>query len=192
MRIFVISAGMLALAACNFHFSTDEIAVENSIREQMASRGEVLEVDMTQQDGGDHMTGFARIRTGEGRETRLNCTADRQSSGGTFNWRCNQPVDQAMVDEIETSIRNTLQSRGTVLDVQMSRRDDDHMAGFARLRDSNGNEGRMDCTADRQPDNSFNWHCDPPRPANAGGGTAAAAADQGGGKPDGGGDKPTQ
>lgn len=190
MRGFAIGLGALALTACNFSFSTDEIGVENAIKENLSSRGEVLEVDMTRSDD-DHMTGFARVRGQQGRESRLNCTAERQAAGATnFTWRCTQVLDAALIDETEAAIRNTLQSQATVLDVQLSRRDDDHMTGFAMVRDSNGNEGRMECAADRQTDGTFNWRCDPP--GQSGG---EASADAAGGDKDpaaGGGDKPAE
>ncbi|MEA3029982.1 MAG: hypothetical protein QOG13_1307 [Sphingomonadales bacterium] len=66
---------------------------ENAIRQSLAQRGEVIEVDMRRQDD-DHMTGFARARDSDGAEVRLPCSASRGSDAvGNFSWRCGEGAD---------------------------------------------------------------------------------------------------
>ncbi len=68
--------------------------IENSIRETMSARAEVIEVDM-QRDGDDNrMAGFVRVRDLSGGEVRANCDAVR-NEGGNFNWRCGDAVSGA-------------------------------------------------------------------------------------------------
>ena len=66
--------------------------------------------------------------------------------------------DEAMVED---SIREHLSQQGEVLQVDMTSRDADTMTGFAISRDEDGVEGRVDCTAQRNADDSFAWDCVP-------------------------------
>lgn len=174
MKKAVIALGAaLALAGC----SSEEDRLENAMRETLTAQGNVQSIEMTKQDE-NRMTGVAVVRRpNDSQDRRLSCTANRDPSKGAayYNWRCQPMIDEAMLTEIETSIRQSLSAQGTVEEVEMTRRDDDNMAGFARLTDSSGNEGRFNCTAARDNDDSgnFTWRCLPP---GADAGPAAAEA----------------
>ena len=156
----------LALAGC----SSEEDRLENAMRETLAEKGNVQEIEMTKA-GDDRLTGFARIRQPNGREGRLNCTADRDASKGAsyFNWRCVPAIDDALLREMEASIRADISQRGTVDQVQMQKQDEDNMTGFVLARDAGGPQVRLDCTATRESGDvgNFSWRCDPPGQAPA-------------------------
>jgi len=89
------------------------------------------------------------------------------------------PIDEARIDATENSIRQLLAPQGTVLNVEMRRVDDDHMAGFADMRDVNGVQGRFTCTADRdRAKREFAIRCTPPAAAAASAQPAPPAPDQ--------------
>jgi hypothetical protein len=159
MRAFAISLGgaLLMLAGC----ASEEDQLENAIRENLASRGTVKQVELTRSDD-NNMTGFAVVQTATG-EGRMNCTAQR-TSGSEFNWRCVPAIDEAMLTQMENTIRQSLSQQATVLAVDMTRQDDDHMTGHAQVRDADGDEGRVNCTAAREAggNGNFNWECAPP------------------------------
>ena len=156
MKRFAICLGAaLALTAC----SSEEAQLENAIRENLSARGNVTEVDLATQDD-NHMTGHALVNA-NGRDSRLTCTAER-TQGSNFSWRCVPVIDEATIDEIETTIRQSYAARATVDEVEMRKQDEDHMTGFATLRDGAGNSARVDCTADRAPEGNFNWRCNAP------------------------------
>ncbi|MGZ8337361.1 MAG: hypothetical protein ACXWU1_11930 [Allosphingosinicella sp.] len=163
MRAFLISCVMLLAAGCS-----DPVAdAERRIRENLATRGEVLEVVMTQQGEG-RMGGFARVRTHQGREVRLTCTAERGEDVQVASWRCLQQLDAVLLEEVETAIRNSFAPRGTVLEVEMARRDDEHLAGHALVRTAPDLEQRFECSAERTANGSFDWRCmEPTAPADA-------------------------
>ena len=82
-------------------------------------------------------------------------------------------------DEVKTAIREGLAQRGTVLQVEIVRRDEDHMTGFAILRNHAGDEVRMNCTVERESvstmmNEGFSWRC-LPAGANARTGRASGA-----------------
>ena len=167
-----------ALAAAGCSISSGEDGLENSIRENLASRGEVKQVEMTRQDA-DRMTGFAIVRAaGASADSRLDCTARRDPAKGAsfYNWRCVPAIDEAMLTGMEATIRESLAAQASVEQVEMTRQDDDHMTGFAIVRDAGGNRIRTDCTAARDNDDqgNFSWQC---RPADDGGGAAPAEAE---------------
>ncbi len=176
MRKAAICLGCaLALAGC----SSEEDRLENAMRETLAAQGNVQQIEMTRQDE-NRMTGFAVVqRANESQGRRLGCTAERDPSKGAayYNWRCQPAIDEAMLTEIENSIRQNLAARGSVEEVEMSRRDDDNMTGFVRVRDGSGMEVRLDCSAARDAANAgnFTWRCNPP-------GAAGEAAPADGGK----------
>ena len=69
-------------------------------------------------------------------------------------------------DDVEKAIREGLSRRGTVLQVELTRQDEDHMTGFAILRNHAGNQIRMNCTVERESDASmmrqgYDWRCLP-------------------------------
>jgi hypothetical protein len=140
--------------------ASEEDQLENAIRENLAARGTVKQVELTKSDE-NNMTGFAVVQTATG-EGRMNCTAQR-TSGSNFNWRCVPAIDEAMLTQMENTIRQSLAEQATVLAVDMSRQDDDHMTGYAQIRDNNGTEGRVNCTAARETGGTgnFNWECAP-------------------------------
>lgn len=158
MKALTISLGyaLLMLAGC----ASEEDQLENAIRENLASRGTVKQVELTKSDD-NNMTGFAVVQTATG-EGRMNCTAQR-TEGSNFNWRCVPAIDEAMLTQMENTIRQSLSQQATVLAVDMSRQDDDHMTGYAQVRDGDGTEGRVNCTAVRETGGTgnFNWECAP-------------------------------
>ena len=66
---------------------------------------------------------------------------------------------------LANNIRQELTKRGsTVKQVEITRQDDDHMSGFAEVRAADGSEGRLNCTATRDPSKGasyFDWRCNP-------------------------------
>ncbi|WP_114951391.1 hypothetical protein [Sphingosinicella terrae] len=176
MKVMVISLGaVLALAGCNF--LNDEAKVEDSIRENLASRGEVTQVDLAQQEDGT-FAGFAVVRDrASGAESRLNCTA-RRTEGTEINWQCVPTVDDAAIASIENNIREFYRGRQIeVAQIDLERADDDGMRGSGRIRDASGAEASVNCTATRENPQStdFRWECNPAEEAANGAGGAAAA-----------------
>jgi hypothetical protein len=190
MKRFAILMGCgcaLALAAC----TSQEDQMENNIRANLASQGNVTQVEMTRQDE-NSMAGFAVVNV-NGTDTRRNCTATRNPSKGAayYDWRCVRAVDESALNEMEATIRQSYIARpGVQVDsVDMTRRDDDHMVGHAALSDSYGNHARLDCIADRGSAGDFSWSC---QEAGQGAAAPAAAAEPAGGsgpEPAGEGDK---
>jgi hypothetical protein len=159
-KIATFIAGALALAAC----TSQEDMLENDIRENLASRGNVTEVELTKQDN-DHMTGHAVIRVADGTENRLNCTAERDTSKGAnyFAWRCLRTIDEAALTAMETTIREAMERQGgRVEQVELTRQDDNNMTGFA-LVSAGDRRIRTACTATRPNAETFNftWQCRP-------------------------------
>jgi len=150
-----------ALAATSFAFAVQDESLEGSIREALSDQGDVQQVEMIPQDK-DHLSGFALLLDAQGRPWRLDCTATRTEGEG-FDWTCNPVVNAAAIEDVESNIREVLGEQGTVLEVAMNRRDDDNMAGFARVRDKDGAVSRASCTATRQSEGSrnFDWECQP-------------------------------
>jgi len=159
MRLHVSTTGLAALALAGCNLSSQEDQLENSIRNNLEAQGNVQQVELTKQDD-DNFGGFAVIRDREGRERRLNCTA-RRTEGTNFDWRCAQVIDELVEQEMEGLIRTELERRATVLEVDMRRRDDNNMTGFARVQDAAGNEIRSNCTATRGAEDTtnFSWRC---------------------------------
>lgn len=165
----ILGLSVFALAGCNIASQEDQL--ENSIAASLSNQGEVKQVELTKQDD-DNFTGFALIRDRNGREGRLNCTA-RRTTGSNFDWRCSPTIDESVVTEMEGIIRTELARQATVLEVSMTRQDDNRMTGFARLQDPSGTEIRTNCTATRDAAGTanFNWRCSP----NEGGGEQVEA-----------------
>jgi hypothetical protein len=172
-KIAIYLGGALAVAGCSM--SSDEDRMENAIRTELSKNGATVnQVEMTR--AGDNMTGFAEVRTANGDEGRLNCTATRDTTkAGSYNWRCLPAIDQRIVDGMESTIRRSLAEQNEVVEVEMTRQDDMRMTGHAVVRDGNGSEVRANCTATRENEasNNFNWRC---APADA---PAAASAEAG-------------
>jgi hypothetical protein len=177
MKTIAICLGCtLALAACSR--VSDEDRMENAIRAELSKSGTVNQVEMTQQ--GDNMTGFAEVRSADGSEGRLNCTAAPDTTkAGSYNWRCLPAIDQRMVDNMKNTIRQSLAQQGEVREVELTRQDDMRMTGHAVVRGNDGTEVRTNCTVTRENEasNHFNWQCAP-----ADSPAAASAGADGGGK----------
>lgn len=151
-------AVLAVLAACGAA-SSDEDRIEASIREGLKAQGNVEEVSLVRQ-GADRFTGEATVRDDQGQQRRMTCIAER--TGETFNWRCAQAIDEAMLREVEGLIRERLSELGTVTEVALERAgDEDNMAGYAVYRDPAGGEIRTPCRAvrDAAGDNRFSWRC---------------------------------
>lgn len=166
----------LALVAC----SSSEEQLEKNIRENLASRGTVKQVDLTQQDS-DHLSGFAVVTLANGTDSRLNCTATRDATKGAghFDWRCIPAIDEAMLTQIEGSIRQGLAGRANVISVEMTKQDENRMTGVAVVGDNYGNQARVPCNATRNNDanGAFSWQCGGEGPSAQ----AAPAPDSGSG-----------
>lgn len=166
-NLAICLGGALAVAACSM--ASDEDRMENAIRAELSKQGTVNQVEMTRQ--GDNMVGFAEMRGNDGNEGRLTCTAtpDTAKGAGNYNWRCLPAIDQRMVDSMEGTIRQSLARQGEVVEVELTRQDDQRMTGHAIVR-ANGEEVRANCTVTRENEasNHFNWQCAP--------GDASAAA----------------
>ena len=159
-RIAIYLGCALAVAGCSM--SSDEDRMENAIRAELSKSGTVKQVEMTRQ--GDNMTGFAEVRTADGSEGRLNCSATSDTAkAGSYNWRCVPAIDQRIVDRMKSTIRQSLAQQAEVRQIELTRQDDMRMTGHALLRDGDGNEVRTNCTATRENEasNNFNWRCAP-------------------------------
>lgn len=181
MKTFAIGLGCtLALAACSME--SDENRMANAIRAELSKNATVTQVEMTRQ--GDNMVGFAEVRTADGSEGRMTCTAAPDTTkAGSYNWRCLPAIDQRMVDNMKNTIRQSLAQQGEVRELELSRQDDMRMTGHAVVRVANGNDVRADCTVTRENEasNHFNWRCTPAdSPATLAAPAAPAGADQGG------------
>jgi hypothetical protein len=164
MKRTAIYLGCALVAGCSM--GSQEDALENSIRENLAARGAVNQVEMTRRDD-DHMNGFATVRAnGAAADSRLDCTATRDPAKGAsyYNWRCVPAIDEVLLTQMEGTIRQSLAAQATVDQVEMTKQDDNHMTGYATVRDSAGNEIRANCTATRDDDDqgNFSWQCRPP------------------------------
>ena len=160
MKALAISLGLaLAVTACTVESEEDQL--ENAIRNQLASQGNVLNVELTRQDD-NHMNGFADIRDNEGREGRLNCSA-RRTEGTNFQLNCLPAVTEQIVHEMENNIRTSLAQQAELLQVDLNRQDDMRMTGHALVRAQDGTEVRAACSATRQDPSSrmFNWEGNP-------------------------------
>src|SRR5688500_8851413 len=147
----------LVLSACSVE--SDEDQLESTIREKLAGQGSVQEVEMKKQGGGG-MTGHVIIKEPNGRVGRLACTAKPGASGSGYDWRCSPAIDEKTLQEMEDAMRAELSKRGPVLQIEMKRAgDDDHMSGFALVKDEAGDEFRLTCSATRGEGAKFSWEC---------------------------------
>src|SRR3954447_13014001 len=161
MKTIAICLGCtLALAACSR--VSDEDRMENAIRAELSKNATVNQVEMTQQ--GDNMVGFAEVRSPDGSEGRLTCTAAPDTTkAGSYNWRCLPAIDQRMVDNMKNTIRQSLAQQGEVVELELARQDDMRMTGHAIVRGGDGEEVRANCTVTRENEasNHFTWRCAP-------------------------------
>ncbi|HYD11611.1 MAG TPA: hypothetical protein VEC11_02060 [Allosphingosinicella sp.] len=165
MKAVVISLGtVLLLAGCG----NEQKRVEDGVRAQLSAQGNVTQVSMTKQsDGG--WQGHALVRVADGHEARVNCRTDANGQG-----RCGQVIDQQLIDATTATLRQQYASRGfTVIEAAMAKQNEDLIAGTAVVRDPNGNQLNIRCTAPRDPANGrFGLNCEVVDEA------AAAAASQ--------------
>jgi len=171
MKTFFIPLGLgLLVAGCNI--SSEEDQLENSIRANLGAQGNVQQVELTRQDE-NNLSGFAVVRDSSGIEGRYSCTAQR-TQGTNFNWRCNQQIDDQVITRVENEIRQNLARQAEVVQIELSRQDDNRMTGYALLRGADGSEVRTNCTATRSAENAanFDYQCAP-----EGQGAAPAAQD---------------
>ena len=68
---------------------------------------------------------------------------------------------QSEEDQLENEMRNQLAGQGNVLDVQLTKQDENNMTGFADIRDNDGRQGRLACTARRSEGTQFSLNCVP-------------------------------
>ena len=68
---------------------------------------------------------------------------------------------QSEEDQLEEAIRNNLSAQGNVLNVDLTRSDENNMTGFVDIRQNNGREGRLACNAQRTEGSNFSWRCSP-------------------------------
>lgn len=153
---------VLAAAAPAPPSAADVQSVENAIRENLTAQGAVDQVELGVGDDGS-LAGFALIHRPEGRVGRFGCTA-RPAAAGKFDRHCNEVVDALVIGRLEDHIRQSLAEQATVTRVELIRRDDDHAAVRATLRDERGNEVEMTCMAASQQADSvdFDWNCNSP------------------------------
>lgn len=160
MNRFAILAGVaLAIGGCTVESEEDQL--EKMIAETLASQGTVQEVALTpREDGG--MTGYVLIDEPGRGVGRLTCTVDPPDAESNYQWNCSPAIDEKTLGEMEEIVRAELAKLGPVLSVEMQRAgDDDHMSGFAVIRDEAGGEVRLACSATRNSDNvgTFAWEC---------------------------------
>jgi hypothetical protein len=156
MRYLIPALALVALSACE----KPEDLLENSIRTELAKRGEVKEVEM-KQDGDERLAGFALVRA-DGREQRMNCAATKKNST-EYDWECKPAIDEAVLKGMEDSLRQQFEAQQiTVVEIDMQKDGEDRMKGFAQLRDQAGEEARLVCTAQRQ-DTTFQGECSLPQ-----------------------------
>jgi len=155
-KIAIGLATMLSLSGCNM--PSDEEVLENAIRTELAQQGTVDAVNLVRQDE-NRITGHVDMRDATGRQGRLNCTAER-TEGRSFDWRCLSAIDEGVLQEMETEVRQRMAQEGEVVEVDMQRGvDDDNMTGYVVLRDSAGTELRLPCRAVRDAEGLFGWRC---------------------------------
>lgn len=162
MRPVVIALGAVALlGGCNR--DSDKQAAEALIRASLVGQGNVQQLDLSRQ-ADDNYSGTATVRRADGQVVRLNCTARRTGGEASvqFSTNCGQVLDQALLDEIKATLRRSIEGTGaTVLQVDMSRQDENTATGSARARNPDGRIVQMTCEAARQADGTFNSRCQP-------------------------------
>ena len=160
-RMAIVLGGAFAFVGCSM--ASEEDRMENAIRAELSKTGTVKQVEMTR--AGENLTGFAEVRTADGTEGRLNCTAtpDAAKGSGSYNWRCRPAIDQRVIDSMKNTIRQSLAQQAEVTEIELTRQDDSHMTGHAILRGADGAEVRTECTATRASEGgaTFNWQCAP-------------------------------
>jgi hypothetical protein len=183
MRAFVILAGTAALlAGCNKsgneQAGNEQQLVENGIRGQLTSQGTVTQIGMTRQGDGNY-AGTATVRTSDGAETHVSCTANKIDRG--FATSCTPVLDQAQLSGLEARMRQLFAAQGlTVVNLHLARQDDEHITGNADLRNQAGEELHYPCTGGLGPTGRFEAQCVPQAGAAPNAASQAAAPADGG------------
>jgi hypothetical protein len=160
MKIWIPALALLALAGCE----KPEDALENSIRAELSKQGDVREVEM-RADGDERFTGFATVKGQQG-EGRLGCKATRKSST-EYDWECAPVIDEASLKGMEDSLRKNLEAQQlTVVEIDLQKVDEDNMKGYSLVRDSDGAQGRLSCSAARAG-GTFQGECHVPAEGEA-------------------------
>ena len=183
MRLALIFTGAAALlAGCNQN--SEQQAAEGVVRAAVGVHGNVQQVALTRQADNNY-TGTATIRRPDGQLIGFQCTVTRTGSDAnvSFSANCGQVLDQALLDEIKASLRRSIEGTGaSVVQLDMSRRDDNTATGSGQVRNPDGSIVQLTCEAARQADGTFNYRCQPvseaAAPAPAPGEEEAAPAEQ--------------
>jgi hypothetical protein len=172
-----LSAACLLFAGCRGE--SEEQFIQNAVGNTLASNGNVQQVSMTK--GADNnYSGTATVRRADGRSVPYDCTARRNAAAAQIEVRCLQAIDQALLDELETNMRRTLEGqRVNVGEIEFTRRDAANITGFAQVSDpATGETARLTCSGARPPNGGrIEVSC------NAPGGPASGAAPQAGEEP---------
>ncbi|HVQ06859.1 MAG TPA: hypothetical protein VMS43_00340 [Allosphingosinicella sp.] len=172
----LLLGGTFLIAGCG---QAEGPFVSNLVREAVSPSGNVQQVEMTKQADNSY-SGFATVRLPSGITARFNCTANRQGNTTRFEAQCRPVLDQAQVDMLEEELRRSFTSQGvTVLALELTRQDDNHVTGYADIREASGAEGRLPCTGTRNPTSGFPVECRPPATPIPGRQTAQPAPDEG-------------
>ncbi len=138
------------LVGCNRE--SDEQFVQNAVNSTLAPNGAVQQVAMTK--GADNnYSGTASVRRADGRTIPYECTARRNQAAQQLEVRCLQTIDQALLEELETNMRRSLESQHlSVAEVDLNRADQNNVTGFAQVSDPNtGESARLECSGARPP-----------------------------------------
>ncbi len=162
------AAACLLLPACNQE--SEEGRIEYMVSNTLAPQGNVQQVDLTK--GADNnYSGTASIRRPDGQSIRFNCSARRNEAQEQWEIRCGQVIDEALLAELEASMRRSLEQQSlTVSEIDLTRQGDDAVTGFAQVSDPNtGETARLVCSGARQDGGRILARCDVPGgPAPAG------------------------
>jgi hypothetical protein len=143
----LLLGGTLLIAGCG---QAEGPFVNKLVRDTLAPNGNVQQVEMTKQSDNSY-SGFATVRLASGATTRFSCTAHRQGNSNNYEARCRQTLDQALLDELKGDLRRSFTSQGlTVLQLELTRQDEEHVTGYADVRDANGGEARLPCSGTRE------------------------------------------
>lgn len=163
MKSVTISLGVLCVLLAGCNKQSEEALIENAVSNTLAAQGNVQQVDLTK--GADNnYSGTASIRGADGRSIRFNCSARRNEAQQQFDINCGQVIDQALLDQLQTNMRQSLEQQSlTVSDVRLTKQDEDHVTGFAQVSDPNsGESARLVCTGARQNGGRILARCDVP------------------------------
>ena len=152
MKKVAIPLGALCALLMGCNRESEDEYIRRGVSNTLESHGNVQQVAMTK--GADNnYSGTATVRRADGRSIPYNCTANRNQAQQQFDIRCLQALDQALLDELETNMRRSLEAqRLTVGEIELTKRDDNNVTGFAQVSDPNtGESARLVCSGARPP-----------------------------------------